>query len=95
MSRKPSCYRRHLKDSCEFCGFVPITPSQLDIHHWDHNKENDHPDNLETVCANCHRVVHANPDTIDVSTPYGQLARDYVLLKRKALGLQAAWFYQI
>jgi hypothetical protein len=43
-------------DVCERCGFVPEHPCQLDVHHRDGNHQNNDPSNLETLCANCHRL---------------------------------------
>ena len=42
---------------CEKCGFEGH-PVQLDVHHKDHDKNNNDPSNLETLCANCHRLHH-------------------------------------
>lgn len=48
---------QHLKgDQCERCGFLPEHPCQLDVHHRDGDHENNAPANLETLCANCHRL---------------------------------------
>jgi 5-methylcytosine-specific restriction endonuclease McrA len=41
---------------CERCGFVPEHISQLDVDHKDGNKSNNDPSNLQTLCANCHRL---------------------------------------
>jgi 5-methylcytosine-specific restriction endonuclease McrA len=49
-------YRRLKKDSCGCCGFVPVHPAQLDVDHIDGNHANNSPDNLQTLCANCHRL---------------------------------------
>jgi 5-methylcytosine-specific restriction endonuclease McrA len=49
-------YRLHKKDRCEFCGFVAIHAVQLDVDHIDGNHKNNDPDNLQTLCANCHRL---------------------------------------
>ena len=51
-------YRKHVRDKCERCGFVPEAMCQLDVHHIDHNHDNNDPNNLRTLCANCHRLVH-------------------------------------
>ena len=51
-----SDYRRHLGTSCECCGFTPEHPAQLDIDHRDGDHKNDDPSNLQTLCANCHRL---------------------------------------
>jgi len=32
---------------------------QLELHHRDRNRRNNRPENLETLCANCHRLEHA------------------------------------
>jgi hypothetical protein len=49
---------RHLKkSSCERCGFVPEHPIQLDVHHVDGNRHHNDPGNLQTLCANCHRLL--------------------------------------
>lgn len=52
-------YRRHKSDRCERCGFMATHPMQLDVHHRDRNHENNEKANLETICANCHRLEHA------------------------------------
>jgi len=49
-------YRSSLKSSCEICGFTG-EKKQLDIHHLDGNHKNNTPKNLQTVCANCHRLL--------------------------------------
>ena len=49
-------YRLHKKDYCETCGFVAVHRVQLDVDHIDGNHKNDNPDNLKTVCSNCHRL---------------------------------------
>lgn len=40
------------------CRRVRAGGSVLDIHHKDGDHLNDDPDNLETLCANCHRLEH-------------------------------------
>ncbi len=44
------------KDKCEHCGFIPLHLCQLDVDHIDGNKKNNNIDNLQTLCANCHRL---------------------------------------
>ncbi len=44
------------KAYCEKCSFVAIASCQLDVDHKDGNRENGNPDNLQTLCANCHRL---------------------------------------
>ena len=60
------CHRtgkRLKKSHCENCGFIALHPCQLDIDHIDGNKRNHNESNLQTLCANCHRIkTHANKD---------------------------------
>jgi len=51
-------YRLHLKDRCERCGFVPEAYCQLTVHQLDKNHKNNDPLNLQTLCHNCHNLVH-------------------------------------
>lgn len=51
-------YRRFKGDACERCLFVPQHTCQLDVHHLDGDHSNNDPANLETLCANCHRLEH-------------------------------------
>ena len=44
----------HKKAYCEECLFVAKVASQLDVDHVDGNKANNDPDNLRTLCKNCH-----------------------------------------
>ena len=44
------------KNHCEQCGFVAEHKCQLDVDHIDGNKFNNNEDNLQTLCANCHRL---------------------------------------
>ena len=55
-TRRP--YRSALREICERCGFVPEDRCQLDVHHLDGNHSNHSPENLKTICANCHRLAH-------------------------------------
>jgi cytochrome c553 len=41
---------------CEFCGFIPVNPCQLDVDHKNGDKEDNSETNLQTLCANCHRL---------------------------------------
>lgn len=49
-------YRKHVKSFCEECGFIPKHMCQLDVDHIDGNHQNNNIDNLQTLCANCHRL---------------------------------------
>jgi 5-methylcytosine-specific restriction endonuclease McrA len=55
-STKKRPYRIYVKDKCENCGFLPIHKCQLDVDHIDGNHNNNNPSNLQTLCANCHRL---------------------------------------
>lgn len=61
-----TCHRKgkRLKDvCCNNCGFIALHPCQLDIDHIDGNKRNHSEENLQTLCANCHRLkTHANKE---------------------------------
>ena len=50
-------YFIHKKSECERCGFVAEHKSQLDVDHIDKNRLNNSPENLRTLCANCHRLI--------------------------------------
>lgn len=53
------------KNQCESCGFNAIDPCQLDVDHIDGNKLNNDKINLQTLCANCHRIkTKLNKDNI-------------------------------
>lgn len=49
-------YSKYKQDSCQKCGFVAEHPCQLDVDHIDGNHANNDPSNLQTLCANCHRL---------------------------------------
>jgi 5-methylcytosine-specific restriction endonuclease McrA len=53
---------------CGTCGFKPTHPCQLDVDHIDGNHSNDSLDNLQTLCANCHRlktyIQRHNPELV-------------------------------
>ena len=49
-------YAVHKKEICEHCGFIPVHISQLDVDHKDGDRWNNDPSNLQTLCANCHRL---------------------------------------
>lgn len=43
-------------DTCSRCGFVAEWLGQMDIDHIDGDHHNNDPANLQTLCANCHRL---------------------------------------
>lgn len=55
-TKKP--YAKYKKELCEECGFIPKHECQLDVHHRDEDHSNNAPENLVTLCANCHRLKH-------------------------------------
>ena len=55
--------RRTKGSTCELCGFIPVNLVQLDVDHIDGDGSNNDPSNLQTICANCHRLkTHTNQD---------------------------------
>lgn len=55
------CYKYKVsKEVCQECGFIPKHVSQMDVHHLDENHENNSPENILVLCANCHRLKHCN-----------------------------------
>jgi|SRR5208282_919201 len=60
--RKP--YLASRADHCENpnCECVIVDVCQLDVDHKDGDHENDSPENLWTLCANCHRLKTSRPD---------------------------------
>ena len=60
--KKP--YKKYKKMHCEKCDFIPKHMCQLDVDHIDGNKKNNEILNLQTLCANCHRLkTHINKDS--------------------------------
>ena len=43
------------REECESCGYVPMFLRGLEVHHRDGDKENNDPENLMTLCSNCHK----------------------------------------
>jgi Zn finger protein HypA/HybF involved in hydrogenase expression len=57
-------YSVYKKAQCEHCGFMPSHSSQLDVDHIDGDRFNNDPKNLQTLCANCHRLkTHLSGDS--------------------------------
>ena len=53
---KKHTYKQHKRGWCARCGFIPDWLGQLDVDHIDGDKSNNDPSNLQTLCANCHRL---------------------------------------
>lgn len=49
-------YAQYKKDCCDKCGFVPIDKCQLDVDHINGDHSDNRIENLQTLCANCHRL---------------------------------------
>lgn len=61
IKRRP--YLVFKKSVCEKCGFIPEHPCQLDVDHINGNHEDNEESNLQTLCANCHRLkTYQNKD---------------------------------
>lgn len=61
--KKYKKYGKHKKSKCELCGFKPVHKCQLDVDHIDGNHDNNEYSNLQTLCANCHRLkTYLNKD---------------------------------
>lgn len=43
--------------NCQRCGY-DTHPEILGVHHKDRNRKNNHSDNLEVLCPNCHSIEH-------------------------------------
>lgn len=55
------------KSVCSRCGFKPELDCQLDVDHIDGNHKNDERENLEILCANCHRVkTFMSKDSVNI-----------------------------
>jgi 5-methylcytosine-specific restriction endonuclease McrA len=53
-------WSQYKEDVCSRCGFVPEHPCQLDVDHINGDKTDNSVENLQTLCANCHRLKTFN-----------------------------------
>jgi len=53
---KDYSYRRVKTNICSMCDFTSIYPCQFDVDHINGNHQNNNTSNLQTLCANCHRL---------------------------------------
>ena len=56
VSSRKRPYRLFVSNKCSNCGFIPMHICQLDVDHIDGNRNNNNISNLQTLCANCHRL---------------------------------------
>lgn len=66
-------WRKHKKDHCERCGLVPEDLCVLEVDHIDGRRieKPHHPSNLQTLCANCHKLKTHRPDLFALpATPW-------------------------
>lgn len=83
-----SPYRQYLGASCECCGFIPEHPVQMDVDHRDGDHENNEASNLQTLCANCHRLkTMLERDEIGPQISWGPISAK---LKLRVVGRGAA-----
>lgn len=54
--KRRKSYTKHKTDCCVMCGFTSEYPCQFDVDHIDGNHKNNEVSNLQTLCANCHRL---------------------------------------
>ena len=54
--RRNKTYKKSKLLKCQFCNFEAVDLCQLDVDHIDGNHKNNSPLNLQTLCANCHRL---------------------------------------
>ena len=43
--------------ACTYCG----RQGRFEVHHVDHDRQNNHIDNLTLLCRSCHITEHSNP----------------------------------
>ncbi|MGH2782080.1 MAG: hypothetical protein ACRDLA_11870 [Thermoleophilaceae bacterium] len=94
--RRQRPYRFLLKERCERCGFEPVHPCELHGHHRDGRHANNEAGNIETLCANCHALVHSGfahtdwhstrgrPKSRALDAPLGSAATVVPLADRRA-----------
>jgi hypothetical protein len=51
-------HRKYVGDKCERCGFEPEDLCQLEVHHLNGIHRDNRPENLQTLCANCHVLTY-------------------------------------
>lgn len=76
---------------CERCNFVPVHIGQLDVDHKDGNKLNNDPNNLETLCANCHRLKTKSRLDKEIGRPFD--LPDFISLSVVAIHCSAEWVF--
>ena len=75
---------------CELCGFKAKHAAQMDIDHIDGDSTNNNSENLQEICANCHRLKtiqnqdwlkQSRDKTVERNSPkwIGRYARQYLI----------------
>lgn len=59
---KPKYQKLLDRSKCSRCGFIPTDKCQIDSDHIDGNHRNNDPQNLQALCANCHRLKTWRPE---------------------------------
>ena len=71
-SNKGKIYQDYKENICALCGFIPEHKSQLDVDHINGDGTDHSPENLQTLCANCHRLKTHKQRSL-----YKQQIKDY------------------
>lgn len=64
VDRKTHAYRKKKGTTCDRCGFVAEHRTQLDVDHINGDRTDDRDENLQTLCANCHRLKTYAPELL-------------------------------
>jgi 5-methylcytosine-specific restriction endonuclease McrA len=65
---------KHRKNTCEFCGVEPEGKGMIDIDHIDGNRSNNNPENLQSLCKDCHKAK----TTLDVEAKLYKKVRENI-----------------
>lgn len=82
-SRIPNHIKRLKKNACERCG----SDQNLLQHHVDFDHENDDPDNVQTLCRDCHYLIHKKPVDLE-DRRQRKLERNRLRRKNERLAVQ-------
>ena len=54
---------KHYGRRCMNCGKIDEREKYIHVHHRDHDRSNNHIENLEVLCAKCHKTKHPRKAT--------------------------------